>query len=1268
MRAITIPEAGAVEAQRSPLPRRAAALAIALLAVAAVLVLRPGDASHHGTPAAPVRAHAHPLASLPSSAVGAVSAAVGADSREYRVRASRGGIAAENHAQRLGVRFTDAGTQVRSGATHVGLGRPAIGFGSALRPLRTGAPSAHANGVAYAGGGVREWYRNGPYGVEQGFDIQHAPAGRASGPLTIAVPLSGNAHAALVGGRTLTLSHAGGPTLRYTDLTATDARGRTLHSWLELRAGAVLLRIDAAGARYPLRVDPLVQQGAKLTGSGEVGQGSFGLSVAISANGNEVLVGGPTENTSVGAVWAFARSGSTWVQQGSKITATGEIGQGQFGYTLALSEDGTTALIGGGKDNSAVGAAWVFTRSGSTWTQQGEKLTGGEEVGAGHFGCCSVALSSDGNTALVGGYADNTSVGAAWVFTRSGSTWSQQGPKILAGEETGAAHFGYAVALSNDGNTALIGGGNDNNKVGAAWVFTRSGSTWTQQGPKLTGSGETGGGQLGYSVALSADGKLALVGAGADAENVGAVWTFTRSGSTWSQSGSKLTAAEEIGAGHFGCCGVALSADGSIALIGGYVDNASVGAAWEYHRTGSSWTQLGAKLTGGEEIGAASFGRALGLTADATTAVIGGAFDNEDIGAAWIFSAKGQPGVVTGAASGVAQKSATLNATVNPEGETVSDCHFEYGTTESYGTSIPCSSLPGSGILPVAVSASVAGLTPSTLYHFRIVATNPTGTSTGTDGTFTTTASQPPAVVTKPASAVAQTSATLNATVNPEDEPVSDCHFEYGKTMSYGTSIPCSGSPGSGTSPVPVSASLTGLTPNSTYHFRIVATNPIGTSTGTDGSFKTTESARPAVVTEPATSVAQTTATLNATVNPEDEPVSDCHFEYGTTESYGTSIPCASSPGSGANPVPVNASVTGLTPNTTYHFRIVATNPIGTSTGADRSFKTPFDVPAAVTGAATRVGELSAQLNATVNPEGDNVTACHFEYGTSESYGASVPCASLPGSGTSPVPVSASLTGLTPNTTYHFRIVATNSGGTGGGSDGQFATPAAGAPELGRCVTLAKATGKYKASACTTKSTGENTGKFEWLPWPAAKNGFTVALGAVTLETVKKSSVKCTGGSFGGEYDGPRHAEIAITLTGCTVAGAPLSVQCGTEPVEVHFAPLQAQLGIIKKTLSAPTVGWDLTPAAGPDVATITCGANEFSITGSAIGQVTVVDKMSSTFTFKYKATVGKQSPEKFEGGLKDTLALHVGAGVEQIGLTLSAIPVNEELLEIKAL
>jgi hypothetical protein len=115
-----------------------------------------------------------------------------------------------------------------------------------------------------------------------------------------------------------------------------------------------------------------------------------------------------------------------------------------------------------------------------------------------------VALSSEGNTALIGGDLDDSGVGAVWVFTRSGSTWTQQGGKLTGSGEIGKGLFGYSVALSSDGDTALIGGIGDNGGAGAAWVFTRSGSTWTQQGEKLTGSGrDQAKGDFGFSVALS---------------------------------------------------------------------------------------------------------------------------------------------------------------------------------------------------------------------------------------------------------------------------------------------------------------------------------------------------------------------------------------------------------------------------------------------------------------------------------------------------------------------------------------------------------------------------------------------------------------------------------------------------------------------------------------------------------------------------------------------------------------------------------------------
>ena len=130
-----------------------------------------------------------------------------------------------------------------------------------------------------------------------------------------------------------------------------------------------------------------------------------------------------------GAAWVFRRSGGTWTQEGPKLTPSGAVGQSQFGWSVALSWDGSTAVIGAPADDGFAGAAYVFARSGSTWTQLGSKLTATGESGQGSFGE-SVALSGDGATALIGANGDHGSVGAAWVFARSGRTWTQQGLKL----------------------------------------------------------------------------------------------------------------------------------------------------------------------------------------------------------------------------------------------------------------------------------------------------------------------------------------------------------------------------------------------------------------------------------------------------------------------------------------------------------------------------------------------------------------------------------------------------------------------------------------------------------------------------------------------------------------------------------------------------------------------------------------------------------------------------------------------------------------------
>jgi hypothetical protein len=198
---------------------------------------------------------------------------------------------------------------------------------------------------------------------------------------------------------------------------------------------------------------------------------------------------------------------------GNTLIGNDAVGAALQGGSVALSGNGNTAVIGGSFDNSKLGAAWVFTRQpGGNWTQQGPKLVGGNAVGAAGQGY-SVALSADGDTTIVTGPDDSSNAGAAWIFVRAGGSWSQQGPKLVGSNSIGTAVQGLSVALSGDGNTAIIGGPLDANSVGAVWVFARSAGVWSEQA-KLIGTGPSGAASQGISVALSHDGNTAIIGGG----------------------------------------------------------------------------------------------------------------------------------------------------------------------------------------------------------------------------------------------------------------------------------------------------------------------------------------------------------------------------------------------------------------------------------------------------------------------------------------------------------------------------------------------------------------------------------------------------------------------------------------------------------------------------------------------------------------------------------------------------------------------------------
>lgn len=378
----------------------------------------------------------------------------------------------------------------------------------------------------------------------------------------------------------------------------------------------------------------------------------FGEAVAVSANGDTVVVGAPGVEGLLGAAWVYVRQGDAWrvqarLEPAGVVRTVREVG---FGQTVAVSADGNVVVVGGGGDAARRGAAWVFTRAGSVWRQR-VKLTGGPaEVGTGVFGGV-VALSATGDTIAVAAPDDRPSskpdgagYGAVWVFQRHGFTWLQEGPKLTGSGDSSQGIFGSALAVTGSSRTLLIGGWNADGGRGLAWIFTRHGNGWTQQAPF------TGRGGLSYpgndlyplnfasAVALSADGTTAAVGASGQQAERGGVWVYRHTTDGWQQQGGILTTPETLPGDRQGFFGytLAVSAHGDTALVSEVNYDHNVGAAWIFTRTHNTWASH-QRLSGENEDGNASFGFALALSQDGTTAVIAGPNDNHKRGAVWIY-------------------------------------------------------------------------------------------------------------------------------------------------------------------------------------------------------------------------------------------------------------------------------------------------------------------------------------------------------------------------------------------------------------------------------------------------------------------------------------------------------------------------------------------------------------------------------------------------------------------------------------------------------
>jgi hypothetical protein len=372
----------------------------------------------------------------------------------------------------------------------------------------------------------------------------------------------------------------------------------------------------------------------------------FGCSVALSGDGNTALIGALQGNSGNGVAYIFTKSGTSW-SQAAALTVIGGVISDQFGCSVALSGDGNTALIGGyGRDTSGVGnsgAAYIFTKSG-TWVSTNAPtatLTLSPPVAGDFFGN-SVALDYYGNTALIGAiYRDingTTNSGAAYIFTKSGTWASTNAPiaTLTLSSPGDSDNFGNSVALSSDGNTALVGAPNRPTsgvyQSGAAYIFTKSG-TWASTGiptATLTLSSPVANDYFGYSATLSGDGNTALIGAYGKNTQTGAAYIFTKSG-TWASTNAPtatFTLSSPVANDNFGY-NVALNSTGDTALIGAYGRDIgglnSSGAAYIFTKNGT-WTSTStptATLTKSTPLASDEFGYSVALNSAGDTALIG---------------------------------------------------------------------------------------------------------------------------------------------------------------------------------------------------------------------------------------------------------------------------------------------------------------------------------------------------------------------------------------------------------------------------------------------------------------------------------------------------------------------------------------------------------------------------------------------------------------------------------------------------------------------
>ncbi|HKQ50398.1 MAG TPA: thrombospondin type 3 repeat-containing protein [Phycisphaerae bacterium] len=702
------------------LPRTVALAVVAF--VAASWLAAPPASGEQKTQIAPVSATANDGPDgLSTSDWSSILAAY--EANRHTAFAVENGYQARNPGQHWQTLFDGRGftTTPDAGAWTWGLELASFGREGVERAVKVPTcAEAAGNRVNYQWGeALTEWYVNDRHGLEHGYTVHDRPEG-SSGYLHLELAVRGMLLPQVSSqGRDVMFNDSRGvAVVSYSNLSVFDAEGAPVPARFETIADGLRLIVDDRYARYPLTIDPFAQQVAYLKASNTEAFDTFGWSVAIS--GDTVVIGANSEDSnaigvdgnqannnagSAGAAYVFVRSGAIWSQQ-AYLKASNTGANDQFGYSVAISGDtvvvgasmedsNATGVNGANNNNSAdSGAAYVFVRGGTTWSQQAYMKA--SNTGPGDQFGYSVAISGD--TVVVGAYREDSDAtgingnqfsslavdsGAAYVFVRSGTTWSQQA--YVKASNTGANDlFGQSVTVSGDmvvvgayaedsSATGVDGNQADNSAAssGAAYVFVRSGSTWSQQA-YLKASNTDGSDFFGFSVAASGD--TVVIGAyqedsnatgvnGNDADNnaggAGAAYVFFRTGGVWGQQ-AYLKASNTESADLFG---YSVAVSGDVAVVGAFAEGSNAmgvngdqtdnsipnaGAAYVFTRSSTSWRQqayVKASNTEGDNFGfsvaASGDTVVIGAIGEASnaTGINGNQFDNSasSSGAAYLF-------------------------------------------------------------------------------------------------------------------------------------------------------------------------------------------------------------------------------------------------------------------------------------------------------------------------------------------------------------------------------------------------------------------------------------------------------------------------------------------------------------------------------------------------------------------------------------------------------------------------------------------------------